>query len=86
MRTHRSYDAISVEERKWRMKFGDKLKRLIHIRNMTQGQFAAKLGISEVTLSRYVTGTYTPNPYILPRMAELLDVTTDCLLDVDGWL
>lgn len=86
MRTHRSYDAISVEERKWRMKFGDKLKRLIHIRNMTQGQFAAKLGISEVALSRYVTGTYNPNAYMLSRMAELLDVDTNCLTNVDGWL
>lgn len=79
-------NTLTIEERKWRAKFGDKLKRLIHIRNMTQGQFASKLGISEVALSRYVTGTYVPNAYLLSHMAELLDVTTDCLVDVDGWL
>lgn len=79
-------DVISIEERKWRKKFGDKLKRLIHIRNMTQGQFAAELGISEVALSRYITGTYAPSPYKLSYMAEILDVSVDCLLDVDGWL
>ena len=68
----------------WRKKFGDKIKRLIHIRGMTQGQLAYKLGISDVTLSRYITGTCMPDPYRLQQIANILDCDINCLFDIDN--
>lgn len=68
----------------WRKKFGDKLKRMIHIRNMTQGQLAFKMGISEVVLSRYITGTCMPDPYRLQQIANILECDLNCLFDIDN--
>ena len=73
----------NVDETMWRIQFGDKLKRLIHIKNMTQGEFAAELGVTDVTLSRYITGTFSPSLYRVVQMARILECTTDCLLNVD---
>jgi transcriptional regulator with XRE-family HTH domain len=76
--------SFDCDEQAWRRKFGDKIKRLIHIRNMTQGQVAEELGISEVTLSRYITGTCMPDPYRLQQIAYMLDYDMNCLFDVDN--
>ena len=68
----------------WRKKFGDKLKRLIHIKGITQGQLAYELGISEVVLSRYITGTCSPDSYRIHQIARILDCDVNCLFDVDN--
>lgn len=68
----------------WRKKFGDKIKRLIHIRGITQGQLADELGIYEVVLSRYITGTCMPDAYRIHRIARALDCDLNCLFDVDN--
>ena len=71
------------DELVWRKKFGDKLKRLIHIKGITQGQFADELGINDVMLSRYITGACTPKPYRIKQMSILLDCDVNCLYEVD---
>ena len=68
----------------WRKKFGDKLKRLIHIRNTTQSKLASELGISEVMLSRYITGTCTPNSYRIAQIANILNCDINWLYDIDN--
>jgi transcriptional regulator with XRE-family HTH domain len=72
------------DEHIWRKKFGDKIKRMIHIRNMTQGRLAYELGISEVVLSRYITGTCMPDPYRLQQIANILECDLNCLFDIDN--
>lgn len=72
------------EELAWRKKFGDKIKRMIHIRNMTQVQVAYEMGISDVVLSRYITGTCSPDPYRVQQIARILDCDVGCLFDVDN--
>lgn len=71
-------------ERIWYKKFGDKIKRMLHIRNMTQGQLAAELGISEVVLSRYITGARIPSSYLVYQIANILNCDVSCLFDVDN--
>ena len=66
---------------KWRKQFGDRLKRLIHIKGMTQGQVARELGVTEATLSGYINGTHAPNLYISERIAEILDIDMNRLTD-----
>ena len=72
------------DERIWYKKFGDKIKRMIHIRNMTQAQLASELGISEVVLSRYITGARIPSSYLVYQIARILNCDVNCLFDVDN--
>ena len=69
------------EEVRWRKQFGDRLKRLIHIKGMTQGQFATALGIDQSILSKYITGTYIPSGYRMLQIAKVLDCDISRLYD-----
>lgn len=71
----------SDAELAWRKQFGDRLKRLIHIKGMTQGEFARKLGVTEATLSRYITGTHEPGVSKAEQMAKILDCDISRLFD-----
>jgi DNA-binding XRE family transcriptional regulator len=74
-------DKRSDSDIAWRKQFGDRLKRLIHINGMTQGEFARKLGVTEATLSRYITGTHEPSMSKAERIAEILDCDIGLLFD-----
>ena len=74
----------SDQELIWRKKFGDKIKRLIHIRGITQGQLARALGISDVALSRSITGARTPSSYIVARIADILNCDVNWLYNIDN--
>ena len=74
----------NYDEKTWYKKFGDKIRRMIHIRNMTQGQLAAELGISEVVLSRYITGDRVPSSYLVAKIATILECDVNCLFDIDN--
>lgn len=60
---------------------GKKILSLLELRGMKQKELAAKIGVSEVTISRYINEDRVPQPEILVRMAEVLDTTTDYLLN-----
>ena len=74
----RKHTAMDID---WSRKFGYRLKRLIHIKGMTQGQVARELGVTEATLSGYITGTHLPNVQIAAKLAYVLDVNIDKLFD-----
>lgn len=69
------------KELEWSKQFGDRIKRLIHIKGMTQGQFARKLGITEATLSRYIKGVHRPDAYMIEAIANALDCDVNRLYD-----
>jgi transcriptional regulator with XRE-family HTH domain len=60
---------------------GQKILSLLESCAMKQKELAAKIGVSEVTISRYINGDRVPQPEILVRMADVLDTTTDYLLN-----
>ena len=60
---------------------GKKILSLLELRGMKQKELAAKIGVSEVTISRYINEDRVPQLEILVRMAEVLDTTTDYLLN-----
>lgn len=74
---------ISEKEKIWRKKFGDKLKRLIHLKGMTQKEFAEELGIIDTTVSKYIRGDRCPDIYRILKIANILDCDPNCLFDVD---
>nr|DAD95904.1 MAG TPA: nucleoside triphosphate pyrophosphohydrolase [Siphoviridae sp. ctGMq5] len=53
---------------------------LLKKNNMTQKELANKVGITEVSLSRYISGNRTPKVTIIVNIANALRTTTDYLL------
>lgn len=62
---------------------GKRILNLLEQKNITQRDFAKMLGITEVSVSRYINGKHTPHSDILSKMAETLGTTTDYLLGND---
>ena len=48
--------------------------------NMTQKELAKKTGVTEATISRYLSGARNPRGEILSKIADVLGLTTDYLL------
>lgn len=59
-----------------------RLKMLREKHGYLQKFVADKLGIRSNTLSGYETGTRSPDPEMLVKLAELYNVTTDYLLGI----
>lgn len=63
------------------MRFGEKLKYLLEIRDIKQKDFANAINISPSTLCGYINTDRQPDFELVKRIASVLDVTTDYLLD-----
>lgn len=60
-------------------------KRIVELRGeQTQKYVADKIGITEVSLSRYENGQRIPNIDILRKMAEYYKVSADYLIGMDS--
>ena len=59
---------------------GAKIAALRKIRNMTQEQLAAQLGISAPAVSKWETGTSDPNTSNLIALAKLYGISAEELL------
>ncbi len=66
------------------MAFGDRLLELLDERELSQKEFAAILNIAPTTLNGYVKNKRQPDFELVKRIAFVLNVTTDCLLEYDG--
>lgn len=62
------------------MKFGEKLKFVMEIKNVTQKELAEILNISPSTLNGYINTNRQPDFDTVVNIASALDVTTDYLL------
>jgi transcriptional regulator with XRE-family HTH domain len=58
----------------------DKLKNLLYIKGYTQEEMAAKLGVNQETISRWVNNKHKPRAKYLRKMAEILEVEIKDLL------
>ena len=61
-------------------KFGERLAALRKERGMSQEELAEKLQLTRQTISKWETGASTPDLTLLVRLAEVLDVSANCLL------
>jgi transcriptional regulator with XRE-family HTH domain len=59
---------------------GKRILNLLEEKNITQRDLAKMLGITEVSVSRYIKGKHIPHSDILSKLAETLGTTTDYLL------
>jgi transcriptional regulator with XRE-family HTH domain len=61
-------------------KLGDKILELCKQKGLTQRDLADRIGITEVSVSRYIHGTRIPNANIIKKMAEVLEVNAGEIL------
>lgn len=60
---------------------GKNISNILSEKRMTQRELANKVGISEVTIGRYINGNREPKGGILMDIAKALDVSVDFLLN-----
>lgn len=65
-------------------KFSYNLVSLMEENNMKQNVVADQIGVSEVTISRYISGKRTPRLDIIIKIANLFNVSTDFLLGISS--
>jgi len=58
-----------------------KLKELRKKQGMTQTELGSKIGVTKSTVSMYESGTHEPDIGTLKKIAEILGVSLDVLLD-----
>lgn len=61
------------------LEIGSKIKKLRKDRNLTQEQLAENIGISFQAVSKWENNIALPDITLVPRIAQVLGVTTDCL-------
>ncbi len=62
---------------------GYRLVDLLKAKDMTQKELAYTIGVSEVSISRYVNNARKPRTMVLYKMAEVLGVSAEYLLTGD---
>ena len=60
--------------------FVQRLSQLMEEKNLTQVELAEKIGITNVTISRYLSGERKPRVEIVAKLANVLGTTVDFLL------
>lgn len=63
--------------------FGEKVVALLNKNNMAQKELADRVGITEVSMSRYIRGHKTPKGTVISNIANALHTTTDYLLGLE---
>lgn len=66
--------------------FGKRLKTFRNKVNLTQKDVAKKIGISEQAISKWENGICLPDAYNLMLLGKVLNVSIDCLLDMENEL
>ena len=67
----------------WMKEFSRKLKRTLLVRHMNQGELAARIGVGQGTVSKYVRGVSVPSGYIIRAMEKVLNLEPGYLSNFD---
>ena len=71
-----------MTEQEWREKFAFQLRKIARAKGIYfQKDWAEAFELSENTISRYRNGETTPDAYTIFRIANILDCTTDELIN-----
>lgn len=62
------------------MNIGPRILTLLKKRGMTQRELATEIGVTETSISRYISGQWVPKANIVVYMADALNTTTDYIL------
>ena len=62
---------------------GTKIQQALRAKSMTQKELADRIGTTEATMSRYISGDREPKPNVLANIATALHTTSDYLLGIE---
>ncbi|HBB05498.1 MAG TPA: XRE family transcriptional regulator [Firmicutes bacterium] len=62
------------------MKINARIKMLMEEKNMSQKELARLAGITEASMSKYISGTRTPRIDVIANISRALGVTADDLI------
>lgn len=62
------------------MNIGARILPLMKKKGMTQRELANMIGVTETSISRYISGQRVPKANIIVYMADALNTTTDYIL------
>lgn len=65
------------------MDFGDKIREIREKRGLSQKELAVKIGVAKSTYSLYESGKREPDVEKIKKIAKVLEVSGDDLLDID---
>ncbi len=71
-----------MEERN--MTLGPRISDLLNQQGVSQRELANKVGVTEVSMSRYIKGDRTPKGPILANIARALHTTTEYLIGYES--
>lgn len=74
-------DAVALERVDGK-DLGERIAGLLEQLGITQRELANRIGITEVSMSRYIRGDRTPKGPVIANMATALNTTTDYLLGI----
>lgn len=78
------FDDISeLTEEEWKIGFSNLLRKQIRSKGITQYELANRLGVTEMTISRYTTGKSLPSVYMLDKIIRVLNCSTEDLYPHD---
>lgn len=66
-------ESSSMDEDRFRIEFGRRLKYLMHIKGFTQKDISDLTGLSQPQISSYMTGSTLPSIYIADKLARALN-------------
>jgi transcriptional regulator with XRE-family HTH domain len=70
-----------MSEKDWKELFPRCIKIILKLKNIRQRELAKRMGISEVSLSRYLNGERIPKANYIITMAKALGISVSLLLD-----
>ena len=70
-------DRNHMSEIECRREFGTRLRRLMFRKNVNQKELSEMTGISQMSISNYITGKSSPSFYNADRIARALDCSID---------
>lgn len=82
----RTYDVNfneSINEADYRNELGDRIKTLLRDRSLKQDTLAEMVGVSRISMSKYINGRVMPSVLIIRRIARALDCDIRDLIDFD---
>ncbi len=62
---------------------GGRISELLEARGLTQRELADRAGVTEVSMSRYISGGRVPRAAILSNIATVLNTTSEYLLGTE---
>jgi transcriptional regulator with XRE-family HTH domain len=75
-----------MSEVKWMKIFGEQLERILDYTWTSQEELAEIIGVSQATVSRYITGKQMPSIDVVVKIARELDYDIDALIDYDEFI